>query len=199
MKTVNCRAPEKALSGGKLVCGEHIATKPQGRRSPRAGKPGRAYCSVSSWPGAKYPESSLETVVPQLLGQAKSPVTTLVIQSPSSDITNLQEMPDGRHKDLVIQSAENVVSTVERALAANPSLRKAVILEQLPRKDSIHLFSLTHVYNTTLQELAAASRHNSRLVVVGHLVRVHNGLSDLGSSVQYETTTFMGSGLNFIN
>ena len=31
------------------------------------------------------------------------------------------------------------------------------------------------------------------------LVRVHNGLSDLGSSVQYETTTFMGSGLNFIN
>ena len=45
MKTVNCRALEKALSGGKLVCGEHIATKPQGRRSPRAGKPGRAYCS----------------------------------------------------------------------------------------------------------------------------------------------------------
>ena len=37
-----------------------------------------------------------------------------------------------------------------------------------PRKDSIHLFSLTHVYNATMQQLAAASHHNSRLVVVGH-------------------------------
>ena len=64
MKTVNCRVLEAALSGGKIVCGEHIATKPPGRRSPRAGKPGRAYNSVSSWPNAKYTESSLETVVP---------------------------------------------------------------------------------------------------------------------------------------
>ena len=61
-----------------------------------------------------------------------------------------------------------MVNTVESALAANPALRKVVILEQLPRKDSIHLFSLSHVYNTTLQQLVAASHHHSRMVVVGH-------------------------------
>jgi hypothetical protein len=77
-----------------------------------------------------------------------------------------------------------VVSTVEGALAAFPSLRKAVILEQLPRKDSIHLFSLTHVYNTTLQQLVAASRLNSRLVVVGH--------PSLSPTTEAKTTAMFG-------
>ena len=91
MKTVNCRKVEAALGGGKLVCGEHVALRPPGRRSPRAGKPGRAYNSVSSWPGAKYPESSLETVVPQLLRQANSLVTTLVVQArPQTSPTSRQ-------------------------------------------------------------------------------------------------------------
>ena len=173
LSQLGCRPPLPAFPPLRHLppdgaCGEHIALRPPGRRSPRAGKPGRAYNSVSSWPNAKYTESSLETVVPHLLSQANLPVTTLVIQSPTSDITNLQAVPEGDHKDLVLQSARNVVNTVERALAAHPSLRKAVILEQLPRKDSIHLFSLTHVYNSTLQQLVAASHNNSQLVVVGH-------------------------------
>jgi hypothetical protein len=124
-------------------------------------------------------------VVPQLLSQAKSPITTLVVQAPTSDITNLQAVPEMDHKDLVLQSARNVVHTVEQALADNPALRKAVILEQLPRKDSIHLFSLTHVYNTTLQQLVAASHHNSRLVVVGH--------PSLSPTTEAKTTAMFGS------
>ena len=168
MKTVNCRVVEASLGGGKFVCGEHIALPQAGRRSPRAGRPGRAYNSVSSWPNAKYTESSLDTVVPQLLSQSKSPITTLVVQSPTSDITNLQIVPERDHKDLVLQSARNVLNTVQRALADHPALRKGVILEQLPRKDSAHLSSLTQLYNTTLQQLVAASHHNQQLVVVGH-------------------------------
>ena len=107
-----------------------------------------------------------------------------MIQSPTSDITNLQAVPEGAHRDLVLQSAKNVVNTAERALASHPSLRKAVILEQLPRKDSVHFFSLTHVYNTTLQQLVAASRLNSRLVVVGH--------PSLSPTTEAKTTAMFG-------
>ena len=187
MKTVYCRRVEAAL-GGKLVCGEHIATKSPGRRSPRAGKPGRAYNSVSSWPYAKYTESSIDNVVPQLLSQTKSFITTLVIQSPTSDITNLHAVPEQDHKDLVLQSARNVVSTAEKALADHPSLRKAVILEQLPRKDSIHFYSLTLVYNSTLQKLAAASHHSSQLFVTGH--------PSLSPTTEAKTTAMFGSPAN---
>ena len=103
MKTVNCRKVEAALGGGKFVCGEHIAIQPPGRRSKRAGKPGRAYTNVGSWPNAKYTESSLEKVVPELLAQSKSPITKLVIQSPTSDLTNLRSLHEPTHKGLVHQ------------------------------------------------------------------------------------------------
>ena len=101
MKTVNCRKVEAALGGGKFVCGEHIAIQPPGRRSPRAGKPGRAYTRMGSWPNAKYTESSLEKIVPEL--QSKSPITNLVIQSPTSDLTNLRSLHELTHKGLVRQ------------------------------------------------------------------------------------------------
>ena len=168
MKTVNCRKAEAALGGGKLVCGEHIALQPPGRRSPRAGKPGRAYNSVGSWPNSKYTESSLEKVVPQLLAQAQSPITNLVVQSPTSDITNLQSLDESTHRNLIYQSVRNVVQTMEKALYEHPALRKGVILEQLPRNDSFHLSNLTQFYNTTLQQLVAQSSYGQRLVVIGH-------------------------------
>ena len=124
-------------------------------------------------------------MVPQLLNKSRSPITSLVIQSPTSDITNLQAVPECDHKELVLQSARNVVKTAEKALAAHPSLRKTVILEQLPRKDSIHFFSLTHVYNSTLHQLVAASHHNSRLIVVGH--------PSLSPTTEAKTTAIFGN------
>ena len=172
MKTINCRAVEAGLGGAKFVCGEHIAAPLTGRRSPRAGKPGRAYNSVGSWPNAKYPESSLDKVVPKLLAQTKSPITTLVVQSPTLDLTNLNHptlLREPAHRDLVLQSARNVVQTMERALAENPSLRKGVILEQLPRANFSHLSNMAKIYNSTLQQLVAQSPYHRQLVVVGHL------------------------------
>ena len=46
---------------------------------------------------------------------------------------------------------------VERALAENSALRKGIILQQLPRNYFSHLANLTVFYNTTLQQLVAAS------------------------------------------
>ena len=61
------------------------------------------------------------------------------------------------------------MQTMERALAENPSLRKGVILEQLPRADFSHLSNMAKIYNSTLQQLVAQSPYHRRLVVVGHL------------------------------
>ena len=123
---------------------------------------------MGSWPNAKYSESSLDTVVPLLLAQSKSTITNLVVQSPTSDLTNLQGLPQSDHRALVLQSAGNVVWTIEKALSDNPSLRNGVIMGQLPRKDNALLSTYTELYNTTLQQLAATSDHGSKLVVVGH-------------------------------
>ena len=57
---------------------------------------------------------------------------------------------------------------VERALAENSALRKGIILQQLPRNDFSHLANLTVFYNTTLQQLVAASPFHRQLAVVGH-------------------------------
>ena len=185
MKTVNCRAVEAGLGGGKLVCGEHVALQPSGRRSPRAGKPGRAYNSVGSWPNAKYSKSSLETVVPQLLAQTKSTISNLVVQSPTSDLTNLRGLPQSDHRALVLQSAGNVMWTMEKALSDNPSLRKGVVMGQLPRKDDALLSTYTELYNTTLQQLAATSDYRNKLVVVGH--------PSLAPTTKEKTTKMFGS------
>ena len=57
---------------------------------------------------------------------------------------------------------------VKRALAENSALRKGIILQQLPRNYFSHLANLTVFYNTTLQQLVAASPFHRQLAVVGH-------------------------------
>ena len=165
MSTVNGQSVEAAL-GGNLLTGKSATS--QGPRSRLAGHPGRAYNSVSSYIGCKYPESSFERVVPRLLSSRT--VTNLVLQSPTSDLTNLKEAPQLQHKDIITQSASNMMTIMERARAAHPALRKIVILEQLPRADNDHFSTLSAIYNTTLRNLVAAAPANDRceIVVAGH-------------------------------
>ena len=165
MKTVSGRLVEAALGGG-LLTGKS-ATRP-GPWSPLAGHPGKAYNSVSSFPGCKYPESSFERVVPRLLSGRT--VTNLVLQSPTSDLTNLREAPQLQHSELVTQSARNMMTIMERARVAHPSLRKIVVLEHLPRTDYDHFSTLSSLYSTTLRNLVAAAPANSQceIVVAGH-------------------------------
>ena len=165
MTTVNSRVVEAALGGG-LLSGRS-ATR-QGPRSPLAGHPGRAYNSVSSYPGCKYPESSFERVVPRLLSSRT--ITNLVLQSPTSDITNLKEVPESQHKEIVIQSARNMFTIMERARADHETLRKIVTLEQLPRADNEHFSSLSSLYNSTLRQLVAAAPliNGCEMVMAGH-------------------------------
>ena len=165
MKTVSGRRVEAALGSG-LLTGKS-ASRP-GPRSPLAGHPGRAYNSVSSFPGCKYPESSFERVVPRLLSSRT--VTNLVLQSPTSDLTNLREAPQLDHNELIIQSARNMMTIMERARSAHPSLRKIVVLDHLPRTDYDHYSTLSSLYSTTLRNLVASAPTNSQceIVVAGH-------------------------------
>ena len=165
MKTVNGRVVEAALGGG-LLTGKS-ASKP-GPRRPLAGHPGRAYNSVSSYPGCKYPESSFEQVVPRLLSSRT--VTNLVLQSPTSDLTNLKQVPKSQHQDLATQSARNMFTIMERARADHPSLRNILMLEQLPRTDDEHLSTLSTLYNTTIRQLVAAAPaiNQCKIVVASH-------------------------------
>ena len=165
MKTVNGRVVERALGGGGLVTGRSAASS--SRRSPRAGHPGRAYNSAPNWPGSVFPQSSFQDVVPRLLARGK--YRNLVLQSPTSDITNLWGVPQEHlHRGYVLQSAKNMVATAERALAHTPDLRKVVILDMLPREDHLLLASHAAFFNSTLRELVAASPLHSQIHVGNH-------------------------------
>ena len=169
MKTVDGAQVRKALGGGRLITGASAGTA--GRRSPRAGHPGRAYNSVPGYPGGLYPDSSFQEVVPRLLNQrgVQGTITNLVLQSPTSDITNLRaSVPEAQHRGYVEQSARDMVSIMERALTHYPALRQVIILEQLPRLDSPHLSSLGEHYNSILRTLVTSSPHAQHIRVVGH-------------------------------
>ena len=107
-------------------------------------------------------------MVPRLLSSRT--VTNLVLQSPTSDLTNLREAPQLQQNELITQSARNMMTIMERARVAHPSLRKIVALEQLPRADYNHYSTLSSLYNTTLRNLVAAAPANDRckIVVAGH-------------------------------
>ena len=165
MGTVNGRRVEATLGSG-LLTGKS-ASRP-GPRSPQAGHPGRAYNSVSSYPGSRFPESSFEQVVPRLLSTRN--ITNLVLQSPTSDITNLKHIPEAQHKDMVSKSAQDMFNIMEKARGGHPSLRKIIVLEQLPRADDKQLATLASLYNSTLRNLAAATPFNNQceIVVASH-------------------------------
>ena len=63
---------------------------------------------------------------------------------------------------------------MEKARAEHPSLRKVLILEQLPRTDSEHLSTLVNIYNTTLREMVTAAPPSSHCQI---LVASHNSLT----------------------
>ena len=54
---------------------------------------------------------------PNFLPRPSRPSQILyVVQSPTSDITNLQPLDESTHRNLIYQSVRNVVQTMERAL-----------------------------------------------------------------------------------
>ena len=63
-----------------------------------------------------------------------------------------------------------MVKIMVRARAEHPSLRKVVILDQLPRSDTEELSNLSKLYNATLREQVAAAPDSShcQMLVASH-------------------------------
>ena len=116
------------------------------------------------------PRRSLQHDVGLSICLATRAYTHLVLLSPTSDLTNLGEVPQDQHRELAKRSASNMYHTMVRALATTPSLEKVSIFEMFPRADSVLLSTLTLIYNTTLRELVANSplSQASKITVLGH-------------------------------
>jgi hypothetical protein len=63
------------------------------------------------------------------------------------------------------ETAINTIQIAERALAENTSLKKIVIMEQMPRRDSPLLALLAELVNMQLRHLATKSTRQHQMVV----------------------------------
>ena len=123
LNSVNQREVEKVLGRGPRLV------------TPGASRPreDRAYCSSPGWIGARYPQNSLQQMVPELLGERK--YTSLIMLAPTNDITNLKQVQgESEREKLATQSARNTVKVAELALK---SVEKVLIIEQPVRVDEM--------------------------------------------------------------
>ena len=166
MKTISCRTVEASLGGGKLLCGNHIASTLKEIRTAETGRPGSAYNSDPEYPGSRFRKSSFKEIVPQML--AKQPCDNLVLQSPANDLTNLSQVPEQQHQGWAEQSSRNMVNIAEQAISRNQNIKKVVLLEHLPRVDSDHLAALANHSNSALRQFAASSIFSNQIFVASH-------------------------------
>ena len=126
-------------------------------------KEGRAYCSTSSWPNAKYPENSMETKVKELL--KVRPYRGAVMMAPCNDISNIKDLRWEEQYRMAEKSALNTVAVVEEALQDFPGLERFLLLEYPPRADSQRLSNLSEFASFCLRETALKSKYGSRIMV----------------------------------
>ena len=135
-------------------------------RGPRLIAPGairpredRAYCSTPDWPGARYPQNSLQQIVPELLGERK--YTNLILIAPTNDISNLKQVKGKQEREkLAIQSAKNTVEIAERALK---SVEKVLIMEQPIRLDE--MAKMSEFSKSKLREFVKSSPMAGRIKI----------------------------------
>jgi hypothetical protein len=127
----------------------------------QGGRANRIFTSDKDWLGAKYKDSNLSDVVPRLLAERK--YTYLIAFSPTSDLTNLRGLGVFHQRRLCRQSAVNIITVLEAALASSPSLQHILLMERLPRVDD--LAGLNKFFNELIHSEASRSSHHSKINV----------------------------------
>ena len=126
---------------------------------------------------ARYPASNFTDVIPKEI--QKDDFEALLIQAGSVDITNLKTKKDALEhieyfKQETVISAKNIFSAGVAALQQKPSLKKVVILKQIPRYDRIEddpmglKPALSQLFNNTLTECWLDSSVKDKLFVGNH-------------------------------
>ena len=133
----------------------------------------------------KFPTKNFKDVIENELDKENFDV--LLVQSGSTDITNLKTEGKNAHKhkyfkEQTITSAKNLFTSVTNAVKNHPSLQKIIVLKQTPRFDVTSTTTpgikqeLSKLYNETLDTLAASSDHKDKIMVGNHDLECSGGV-----------------------
>ena len=126
---------------------------------------------------ARFPSSNFTDVIPKEL--KKCNYEALLIQAGSVDITNLNTAKDASEhleyfKQETVVSAKNIFSAGVKALDLQPSLKKVIIMKQIPRYDSSEddpmglKAALSQLFNNTLTECWMECAVKEKLFIGNH-------------------------------
>ena len=126
---------------------------------------------------AKFPESNFTKVIPTELKKGK--YKHLIIQSGSVDITNLNTKEEPSKyteyfKQETIKSANNIFNAARNALKEQPTLKKVVLMKQIPRYDPSHVDpmglkpTLSMLFNSTVTSLWMDSPDKDKIFIGNH-------------------------------
>ena len=128
---------------------------------------------------AKFPASNFTNVIPTELNKGK--YQCLILQSGSVDITNLNTKDEPSNhieyfKQETVRSAHNLFNAATNGLRMQPTLRKIVIMKQVPRYDPSNVDplglkpSLALLFNNTITGLWMDSPNKDKIFIGEHNV-----------------------------
>ena len=123
---------------------------------------------------SRFPKSNFADVIPAQL--RRTSCDTLILQAGSVDVTNLRtdQNPSAYteyFRQEVVQSAKNLFSSAVNALKTKPSLKKVVIMKQIPRYDPLSVDPLSlkpvlsQLFNSTLTHLWTNCLHKDKIFI----------------------------------
>ena len=136
---------------------------------------------------ARYPSKNFKDVIPAEL--SKDSYENLILQAGSIDITNLNTKDDPERylsffKQEVVISAQNLFSSAVSALQTYQSLKKVVIMNQVPRYDPISVDplslkpALAVLFNNTLVGAWIDSPLKERISIGAHSLECAGGVQE---------------------
>ena len=136
----------------------------------------------------KFPHKSFQNVMKKEVENSDTEI--LIVQATSVDITNLKATKDNikkypeYFKQEIVISAANLFTTVENTLKANTAIKKAVILKQIPRYESLAhdpqglKAALSQLYNNSIMQQWLSSPLKDRITVGTHERECAGGVRD---------------------
>ena len=126
---------------------------------------------------ALYPKNNFTDVVPREV--IKDTFEHLILQAGSVDISNLKTKENANlymnyFQQEAVVSARNIFNAGVNALSQQPSLKKVIIMKQIPRYDPKDLdplglkAALSQLFNNSLMELWMNSPHKEKVVIGTH-------------------------------
>ena len=136
---------------------------------------------------AKYPDKNYKNVIEANI--ENEDVEVMIVQSGSVDITNFDTRKNPTDyfdyfRETTIKSAKNIFSLCENALATKATLKKIILMKQIPRYDRSDLDplsikqALSQIFNNTLTELWLSSPFKQKIFVGNHNIECSGGIRE---------------------